>query len=55
MKHAYEATYEGDLSLNKGEVVLVRETLENGWWRGDSGGRSGFFPGSYVEVNADPR
>ena len=38
------------MSLREGDIVVVVDTLENGWWRGVADGRSGWFPASYVEV-----
>ena len=45
----YEAAQEGDLNLRVGDMVLIHEKLDNGWWNGTSKGASGFFPGGYVE------
>jgi hypothetical protein len=45
----YEAAQEGDLTLRVGDMVLIHEKLDNGWWNGTSKGVSGFFPGGYVE------
>ena len=49
-KHAYTATVDGDVSFREGDIIVVVETLENGWWRGVVDGQSGWFPASYVDV-----
>lgn len=48
--HYYAAEDEQDLSFDKGDIILVYEVNENGWWRGKHGEEVGWFPGSYVEV-----
>ncbi|ESN99073.1 hypothetical protein HELRODRAFT_67408 [Helobdella robusta] len=50
VKHDYKAVYDDDISLHEGESIIVTETLENGWWRGYTRSKEGFFPGSYVQV-----
>lgn len=38
------------LSLNNsGDIVLVLEKREDGWWRGILNNREGLFPGGYCE------
>ena len=49
-KFPFHALAEGDLTLEEGDVVVVMDTLESGWWRGVCNGRTGWFPASYVEV-----
>lgn len=41
-----------ELSLRAGDEVTVLDSSEaEGWWEGmDGDGRTGFFPGSYVEM-----
>lgn len=46
----YEAKEKNELSLKKGEVVKVIQQLEKGWWFGELNGKTGLFPGSYVEL-----
>ncbi|XP_040215831.1 guanine nucleotide exchange factor VAV3 isoform X2 [Rana temporaria] len=39
-----------ELSLFKGDVVKIyTKTGTNGWWRGESNGKVGWFPSTYVE------
>ncbi|KAF9366686.1 hypothetical protein BGX34_010361 [Mortierella sp. NVP85] len=55
----FEATGEGELSLQKGDVVRIIEEIDEGWWEGemvDSKGvrHEGMFPSNYVEeVSSD--
>ncbi|KAF9997079.1 hypothetical protein BGZ65_007338 [Modicella reniformis] len=50
----FEATGEGELSLQKGDVVRIIDEIDEGWWEGelvDSKGvrHEGMFPSNYVE------
>jgi hypothetical protein len=45
----YEAHRDDEITLREGDVVLVFEAAESGWWRGSVGQKDGWFPGSYVE------
>lgn len=49
VKYQYDATREDELSLQKGDHVKVEEKEEDGWWKGECRGRSGWFPSNYVE------
>ena len=57
----YEATSKEQLSLNRGQMVLIRKKTETGWWQGEiqaSGGKKrqvGWFPASYVKMMADSK
>ncbi|XP_063713098.1 intersectin-1-like isoform X3 [Symsagittifera roscoffensis] len=50
------ANFQGDspeqLTLNEGQVVIVKKKLPSGWWEGQIQGekRKGWFPGDYVRV-----
>ncbi|XP_051892552.1 SH3 domain-containing protein 21 isoform X5 [Pristis pectinata] len=46
----YVASNEDELSLHKGDVVLVleKDTGEDGWWEGYVNGNQGLFPDNYV-------
>lgn len=48
-KYQYDATREDELSLQKGDHINVEEKEEDGWWKGECKGRSGWFPSNYVE------
>lgn len=48
-KFKYINTREDELSLEKGDEVIVMEKEADGWWRGRCGTRIGWFPFNYVE------
>ena len=48
-KFKYASTREDELSLEKGDELIVIEKEADGWWRGRSGTRIGWFPFNYVE------
>ncbi len=48
-KYKYASTREDELSLEKGDDVIVMEKEADGWWRGRCGTRIGWFPFNYVE------
>ena len=48
-KYNYVGTREDELSLEKGDEVIVMEKEADGWWRGRCGARIGWFPFNYVE------
>ena len=52
-KYKYTSAREDELSLEKGDEVIVMEKEADGWWRGRCGTRIGWFPFNYVEEQAD--
>ena len=50
---AFKAAEPGDLALAVGDLVLVSEQAEDGWWRGSVGSRKGIFPGNHVELRPE--
>lgn len=52
---AFEATEGNQMSLHVGEIVTVREKVQDGWWEGeverDGAKVSGWFPTNYVQVS----
>ena len=48
-KFAYRASRDDELDIQKGDIVEVLEKEGDGWWRGRTGGREGWFPANYVE------
>lgn len=50
--YSYQAQRDDEITLSEGEVILVFESPESGWWRGAAGDKHGWFPGSYVEVGS---
>ncbi|KAG0311913.1 hypothetical protein BGZ99_009838 [Dissophora globulifera] len=52
--YTFDATGEGELSLQKGDIVRIVEEIDEGWWEGelvDSQGvrHTGMFPSNYCE------
>uniref|UniRef100_A0A3B1J528 Cytoplasmic protein n=1 Tax=Astyanax mexicanus TaxID=7994 RepID=A0A3B1J528_ASTMX len=48
VKFSYAAERDDELSLVKGDRVVVMEKCSDGWWRGSHSGRVGWFPSNYV-------
>ena len=49
-KFKYASSRENELSLERGDELIIMEKGANGWWRGQSSTRIGWFPSNYVEV-----
>eukprot|EP01125_Pyxidicula_operculata_P012445 TRINITY_DN4082_c0_g1_i1.p1 TRINITY_DN4082_c0_g1~~TRINITY_DN4082_c0_g1_i1.p1 ORF type:complete len:461 (-),score=154.50 TRINITY_DN4082_c0_g1_i1:91-1473(-) len=48
--YEYVATEDNELSFGEGEVIILLEKDESGWWRGrNSKGEEGVFPSNFVE------
>lgn len=52
VRYNYEAQQSDELSLVKGSRLHVLEKSSDGWWRGELGGLSGWFPSNYVQEEA---
>ena len=50
VKYNYTAQQQDELSLTKGELVMVLEKSSDGWWNGRKESGSGWFPSNYVEL-----
>lgn len=50
-KYNFLAQTHLELSLAKGELVVLTRRVDDNWFEGRVGGRKGIFPVSYVEVN----
>ncbi|XP_046375024.2 nascent polypeptide-associated complex subunit alpha, muscle-specific form-like [Haliotis rufescens] len=48
--HPYPGYSETDLTFDIGDIVIIYETLDNGWWLGSRGEEVGWLPGSYLEI-----
>lgn len=48
--YSYRGQNPGDLTFNKGDVILLRRQLDENWYQGEVNGASGIFPASSVEV-----
>ena len=52
-KHDFQGQSESELSLKKGDLIVVLQQNADGWWGGECNGAQGFFPASYVDIQ-DP-
>ncbi|KAH6562894.1 hypothetical protein BASA50_001645 [Batrachochytrium salamandrivorans] len=50
--YSYEATCDGELSIDAGEILLIKskETGSDAWWEGEGKHGCGQFPVNYVQV-----
>lgn len=49
----FQAENEGELSMKKGDKILVKQYIDDGWWLGESNkGVEGIFPANYVKRNS---
>jgi len=53
-KYDYEANQDDELSISKGDRIVVLEKSPDGWWKGRKGtGQVGWFPSNYVTLEDD--
>ena len=48
----YDAEYDDEISLKRGELVEVLDQEDTDWWKGSLNGKVGLFPSSYVEKSS---
>ena len=55
VKYNYQAKQLDELSLVKGSRIIIFEKSDDGWWRGQYGNKTGWFPSNFTqeEIN-DP-
>lgn len=53
VKYNYQAQQPDELSLVKGSRILILEKSNDGWWRGQSGTITGWFPSNYTQEECD--
>ncbi|XP_060608466.1 intersectin-1-like isoform X3 [Ruditapes philippinarum] len=51
--YPWKAKKENHLTFNKGDIILVKEQQDM-WWSGEVGGKTGWFPKSYVRLMSGP-
>ncbi|XP_044143596.1 E3 ubiquitin-protein ligase SH3RF3 isoform X2 [Bufo gargarizans] len=47
--YAYEGKQPGDLKFNKGDIIILRQKVDENWYHGELNGNRGFFPASYIQ------
>ncbi|XP_028175964.1 cytoplasmic protein NCK1 [Ostrinia furnacalis] len=53
VKYNYQAQQPDELSLTKGTRILILEKSNDGWWRGQYQGHTGWFPSNYTSEEGD--
>lgn len=53
VKYNYQAQQADELQLTKGTRILILEKSNDGWWRGQSGSQTGWFPSNYTTEEND--
>lgn len=46
----YEPENPDELKLTVGDILIVINKEEEGWWEGDLNGKTGMFPSNFVEL-----
>ena len=46
----FDAENPGELSFKEGDIIILKNQIDENWFNGTLGGRSGYFPVNYVNV-----
>ena len=46
----YEPENPDELKLTVGDILIIINKEEEGWWEGDLNGKTGMFPSNFVEM-----
>ncbi|XP_022913310.1 E3 ubiquitin-protein ligase SH3RF1-like isoform X2 [Onthophagus taurus] len=46
----YSSKEPGDLNFKHGDLIILRKRIDSNWYQGESGGKQGVFPISYVQI-----
>ena len=46
----FDAENPGELSFKEGDMIMLKGQIDENWYDGSVGGRSGYFPVTYVNV-----
>lgn len=53
--YSYDATEAGELTFAEGDIIILLEENDSGWWRGRlANGTEGLFPSNFVEEQGKP-
>jgi len=53
--YSYDATETGELTFAEGDIIVLLEENDSGWWRGRlANGAEGLFPSNFVEEQGKP-
>ena len=44
----YDADADDEISFVTGDIILVENKIDDGWWHGSNKGDHGLFPANYV-------
>ncbi|XP_046555696.1 LOW QUALITY PROTEIN: dynamin-binding protein-like [Haliotis rubra] len=50
----FQAGQDGDLGINRGDIIVGLHQLDDNWWQGSCGGNTGIFPLTCVTELLDP-
>ena len=42
-----------DLRFRRGDLIYLKKKLDENWYIGETAGRSGYLPATYVQVSND--
>eukprot|EP01080_Neovahlkampfia_damariscottae_P000976 gene976-9883_t len=45
----YDAAADDEITIKEGDIINLIQKSETGWWEGELNGKTGLFPGTYVE------
>ena len=45
----YDAAANDEITIKEGDIINLIQKSETGWWEGELNGKTGLFPGTYVE------
>lgn len=46
----YVSKEAGDLCFKRGDIIILKKRIDSHWYHGESGGKQGVFPLSYVQI-----